>query len=41
MAMTDRFNISTLRPSKPSALLLGIDNMCLWTEFSLIGGIFK
>ena len=39
--MADRFNISTLRPSRPKALLFGIDNICLKTKSSLTGGIIK
>ena len=39
--MADRFNISTLRPSRPKALLFGIDNICLKTKSSLTGGIIN
>ena len=37
--MADRFNISTLRPSRPKALLFGIDNICLKKKSSLTEGI--
>ena len=40
IAVTDRFNISTLRPSRPKALLFGIDNICL-KKSSLTGGIIN
>ena len=39
IAMADRFNISTLRPSRPKAFLFGIDNICLKTKSTLTGGI--
>ena len=39
--MADRFNISTLRPSRPKALLFGIDNICLNTKSTLTGGIIN
>ena len=39
--MADRFNISTLRPSRPKTFLFGIDNICLKTKSSLTGGIIN